>query len=71
MKLCRLGEFGKEKAVIIDKDNNPKWPELPNWYSKPSDLKNLFISMCENNISEKVATKIVGENWLSFMKNQF
>ena len=22
MKLCRLGELGKEKAVIIDKDNN-------------------------------------------------
>ena len=27
--------------------------------------------MCENNISEKVATKIVGENWFNFMKTQF
>ena len=67
----RNGKWTKKIDYGESKDNNPKWPELPNWYSKPSDLKNLFISMCKNNISEKVATKIVGENWLSFMKNQF
>ena len=67
----RNGKWTKKIDYGESKDNNPKWPELPNWYSQPSDLKNLFISMCENNISEKVATKIVGENWLSFMKNQF
>ena len=67
----RNGKWTKKIDYGESKDNNPKWPELPNWYSKPSDLKNLFISMCENNISEKVATKIVGENWLGFMKNQF
>ena len=67
----RNGKWTKKIDYGESKDNNPKWPELPNWYSKPSDLKNLFISMCENYISEKVATKIVGENWLSFMKNQF
>ena len=67
----RNGKWTKKIDYGESKDNNPKWPELPKWYSKPSDLKNLFISMCENNISEKVATKIVGENWLSFMKNQF
>ncbi len=67
----RNGKWTKKIDYGESKDNNPKWPELPNWYSQPSDLKNLFISMCENNISEKVATKIVGKNWLSFMKNQF
>ena len=67
----RNGKWTKKIDYGESKDKNPKWPELPNWYSKPSDLKNLFISMCKNNISEKVATKIVGENWLSFMKNQF
>ena len=67
----RNGKWTKKIDYGESKDNNPKWPELPNWYSKPSDLKNLFISMCENNISEKVATKIVGENWLNFVKNQF
>ena len=53
------------------KDNNPKWPKLPSWYKQPSDLKKFFTTMCENNISEKVAIKIVGENWFNFMKNQF
>ena len=53
------------------KDKNPKWPKLPSWYKQPSDLKNLFTTMCKNNISEKVAAKIVGENWFNFMKNQF
>ena len=67
----RNGKWTKKIDYGESKDKNPKWPELPNWYSKPSDLKNLFISICENNISEKVATKIVGENWLNFMKNQF
>ena len=67
----RNGKWTKKIDYGESKDKNPKWPDLPKWYSQPSDLKNLFISMCENNISEKVATKIVGENWLSFMKNQF
>ncbi len=67
----RNGKWTKKIDYGESKDKNPKWPELPNWYSQPSDLKKLFKSMCENNISEKVATKIVGENWLNFMKNQF
>ena len=49
----------------------PKWPILPSWYKLPCDLKNLFTTLCKNNISEKVAAKIVGENWFNFMKNQF
>ena len=67
----RNGKWTKKIDYGESKDNNPKWPELPNWYSKPSDLKNLFKTMCKNNISEKVAAKIVGENWFNFMKNQF
>ena len=25
MKLARIGNPGKEKPIIVDKDNNPKW----------------------------------------------
>ncbi len=67
----RNGKWTKKIDFGESKDKNPKWPELPSWYSQPSDLKKLFISMCENSISEKVAIKIVGKNWLNFMKNQF
>jgi len=67
----RNGNWTKKIDYGESKDKNPKWPKLPTWYKQPSDLKNFFTIMCENNISEKVATKIVGENWFNFMKNQF
>ena len=67
----RNGKWTKKIDYGESKDKNPKWPKLPSWYKQPSDLKNLFTTMCENKISEKVAAKIVGENWFNFMKNQF
>jgi len=67
----RNGKWTKKIDYGESKDKNPKWPKLPSWYKQPSDLKNFFTTMCENNISEKVAAKIVGENWFNFMKNQF
>ena len=67
----RNGNWTKKIDYGESKDKNPKWPKLPTWYKQPSDLKNFFTIMCENNISEKVATKIVGENWFNFMKTQF
>ena len=67
----RNGKWTKKIDYGESKDKNPKWPKLPIWYKLPSDLKNLFKTMCKNNISEKVAAKIVGENWFNFMKNQF
>ena len=67
----RNGNWTKKTDYGESKDKNPKWPKLPTWYKQPSDLKNFFTIMCENNISEKVATKIVGENWFNFMKTQF
>ena len=67
----RNGKWTKKIDYGESKDKNPKWPKLPSWYKQPSDLKNLFTTMCRNNISEKVAAKIVGENWFNFMKNQF
>ena len=40
----RNGKWTKKIDYGESKDKNPKWPELPNWYSQPSDLKKLFIS---------------------------
>ena len=53
------------------KDKNIKWPKQPDWYKKPSDINNLFEAMCVNNINENIAEKIIGRNWLNFMKNHF
>jgi len=67
----RNGKWTKNIDYGESKDKNPKWPKLPSWYKQPSDLNNLFNLMCENNIPEKVSTKIIGQNWFNFMKNQF
>ena len=67
----RNGKWTKNIDYGESKDKNPKWPKLPSWYKQPSDLNNLFYLMCENNIPEKVSTKIIGQNWFNFMKNQF
>ncbi len=67
----RNGKWTKKIDYGESIEKNPKWPELPSWYNQPSDIKGLFLSMCENDISEKVAIKIIGENWLKFMKNHF
>ena len=58
------------KAIQV-KDKNIKWPKQPDWYQKPSDINNLFEAMCVNNINENIAEKIIGTNWLNFMKNHF
>ena len=53
------------------KDKNPSWPKPVSWYSKPEDLSGLLLGMISNGINEKIAYKIAGSNWLSFMKNHF
>ena len=67
----RNGKWTKKIDYGESKDKNPKWPELPSWYKKPSDIKKLYSTMCKYDISEKTAEKILGLNWLNFMKNHF
>ena len=67
----RNGKWTKEIDYGESKDKNIKWPKQPNWYQKPSHINNLFEAMCINGINENVAAKIIGTNWLNFMKNHF
>ena len=67
----RNGNWTKKTDYGESKDKNIKWPRQPEWYKKPSDINNLFIAMCENGINEKIAIKIMGMNWLNFMKFHF
>ena len=43
----------------------------PSWFTKGSDLKNIFESLVVNGLNDDQATKIVGTNWFDFMKNHF
>ena len=67
----RNGRWTKKTDYGESKDKNIKWPKQPGWYAKPSDINNLFEAMCKNGINEKISTKIIGLNWLNFMKNHF
>ena len=67
----RNGKWTKKTDYGESKDKNIKWPKQPDWYQKPSDINNLFEAMCLNNINENIAEKIIGTNWLNFMKNHF
>ena len=67
----RNGTWTKKTDYGESKDKNIQWPKQPDWYQKPSDINNLFEAMCVNNINENIAKKIIGTNWLNFIKNHF
>tara|TARA_Y100000590_G_scaffold443064_1_gene572023 strand:- start:1644 stop:2630 length:987 start_codon:yes stop_codon:yes gene_type:complete len=67
----RNGKWTKKTDYGESKDKNIKWPRQPEWYQKPSDIYNIFEAMHKNGINEQTAVKIIGLNWLNFMKNHF
>ena len=67
----RNGKWSKNIDYGESKDKNINWPKQPKWYEKPSDINNIFRAMIKNGINEQTAIKILGMNWLNFMKNHF
>ena len=67
----RNGKWTKKIDYGESLDKNAAWPEQPSWFKKGSDFKNLYEGMIINGIKEKEAFKILGENWLKFMKLHF
>ena len=67
----RNGKWTKKIDYGESTDKNIKWPKQPSWFTKGSDLKNIFESLVVNGLSEDQAFKIMGINWLNFMKNHF
>ena len=67
----RNGKWTKKTDYGESKDKSIKWPKQTNWFQKPSDIKNIFEAMCKNGIKENIAIKILGMNWLNFMKSHF
>ncbi len=67
----RNGKWTKKIDYGESTNKNIKWPKQPSWFTKGSDLKNIFESLVVNGLSEDQAFKIMGINWLNFMKNHF
>ena len=67
----RNGKWTKKTDYGESKDNSSVWPEQPSWFTKGSDIKNIYQSLLKNGISEEDTFKIIGKNWLKFMKEFF
>ena len=67
----RNGKWTKKTDYGESKDNSSAWPEQPSWFTKGSDIKNIYQSLLKNGISEEDTFKIIGKNWLKFMKDFF
>ena len=67
----RNGNWTKKIDYGESKDKNVCLPKPVSWYSKPEDLSSFLSGMISNGISEKIAYKIAGKNWLNFMINHF
>ena len=67
----RNGKWTKKTDYGESKDNSSRWPEQPSWFTKGSDIKNIYQSLLKNGISEEDTFKIIGKNWFKFMKEFF
>ena len=67
----RNGKWTKKIDYGESTSKSTVWPEQPSWFTKASDLKNIFESLVVNGLTDDQAFKIIGTNWFEFMKNHF
>ena len=67
----RNGKWTKKIDYGESQNKSTAWPVQPSWFKKGSDLINLYEGMNKNGFSEKDTFKILGQNWLEFMKIHF
>ena len=67
----RNGKWTKKIDYGESTSKSTAWPEQPSWFTKGSDLRNIFESLVLNGLTDDEAIKIVGINWFEFMKNHF
>ena len=67
----RNGKWTKKLDYGESQNKSVVWPTQPSWFKKGSDLKNIYLGMKKSNFSEEDIFKILGKNWLEFMKIHF
>ena len=67
----RNGKWTKRLDYGESANKDTSWPKQPSWFKEGRDIKNIFEAMISNNFSEEEALKVVGKNWLEFMKFHF
>ena len=67
----RNGKWTKKIDYGESKNKSSSWPKQPVWFTKGSDLINIYKGLLNAGMKEKNIFKILGHNWLDFMKNSF
>ena len=67
----RNGKWTKKIDYGESTSKSIKWPDQPPWFTKGSDLKNIYQALVLNGLNEDQALRILGKNWFDFMKNHF
>ena len=67
----RNGRWTKKLDYGESKTKSITWPKQPSWFEKGSDIINIYKGLIRSGMHEKNIFKILGSNWLDFMKNNF
>jgi len=67
----RNGKWTKKKDYGESTNKDTSWPKQPAWFEKGSDIINIFNGLVKSGMNENDAFKILGSNWLEFMKEHF
>ena len=67
----RNGKWTKKKDYGESTTKDTAWPKQPAWFEKGSDIINIFNGLVKSGMNENDAFKILGSNWLEFMKEHF
>ncbi len=67
----RNGKWTKKMDYGESKDKSTSWPKQQSWFQKGSDIINIYYGLEKIGMKEKNIFKILGKNWLYFMKNNF
>ena len=67
----RNGKWTKKTDYGESKNKDVAWPKQPVWFEKGSDIINIFNGLVKSGMSESDTFKILGSNWLEFMREHF
>ena len=67
----RNGKWTKKADYGESTSRSTAWPKQPAWFTKGSDIKNIYEGLIKSGVKEEDAYKILGSNWLEFMKGFF
>ena len=65
MKWAKKLDYGESK------NKSTTWPKQPQWFTKGSDIINIYKGLLNSGMKLDYVNKIIGSNWLNFMKQNF